>query len=75
MKSLSNPKEIHNMDVNLPNGQHVQITHTGSVKLSDAFILQNVLSIPDFHYNLISIGAFIKTSKRIMKLCTDKCVV
>lgn len=75
MSLLSNPKEVHSMHVNLPNGQQAQISHTGSVYFSDDFILQNALCFLDFHYNLISVGGFIKDSNCIMKLHTDKCII
>ncbi|XP_019173563.1 PREDICTED: uncharacterized protein LOC109169142 [Ipomoea nil] len=75
MELLSNPKEVHNMFVRLPNGQQVAISCIGRVCLSDEFILQNVLYIPGFCYNLISVGAFIQTSRCTMKLHTNQCVI
>lgn len=36
--------------VKLPNGQHASVTHIGTVKISENFILTNVLCIPSFFF-------------------------
>lgn len=45
----------------IPYGRQVPILHIGSVKLQDDTIFHNVLHIPQFQYNLIS----------VQRLCTD----
>ncbi|XP_022894048.1 uncharacterized protein LOC111408533 [Olea europaea var. sylvestris] len=40
--------------VTLPNVNKVPVTHIGTVKITDTLILQNVLCVPNFSYNLIS---------------------
>ncbi|GAA0150555.1 hypothetical protein LIER_37132 [Lithospermum erythrorhizon] len=45
----------------IPNGSHILIKHIGAVRLSSNISLKNVLHIPDFQYNLLS----------IQKLCDD----
>lgn len=45
-------KPIH---VKLPNGNVVLACHSGSIQLSSTFILHDVLHIPNFSYNLISV--------------------
>jgi hypothetical protein len=42
--------------VKLPNGQFVEVTHIGTVKISESFILTNVLCVPSFSFNLISVS-------------------
>jgi hypothetical protein len=42
--------------VKLPNGQFVEVTHIGTVKISKSFILTNVLCVPSFSFNLISVS-------------------
>ena len=44
------------ISVKLPNGESVLVTHVGQVHLSSDLILDNVLCIPSFSFNLISIG-------------------
>ncbi|XP_019168106.1 PREDICTED: uncharacterized protein LOC109163845 [Ipomoea nil] len=72
---LKNQKRAYNMFVNMPNGQQAAIHFTGTVYLSKDLVLHNVLYIPEFHYNLISVGSFIKDSNYIVKMYSDQCVI
>uniref|UniRef100_A0A803MYU7 Retrotransposon Copia-like N-terminal domain-containing protein n=1 Tax=Chenopodium quinoa TaxID=63459 RepID=A0A803MYU7_CHEQI len=47
--------------ITIPNGKQVAITHLGTITLNSQITLSNVLYVPDFRYNLISIP----------KLCKD----
>jgi hypothetical protein len=47
--------------VRLPNGQCASVTHIGTIKISECFVLTNVLCIPSFSFNLISVSKLIKT--------------
>ena len=38
-----------------PNGTRVQVVGTGSVRINSRIVLHNVLYIPSFHVNLISV--------------------
>ena len=40
--------------IKLPNGAAVPVTHIGVVHLSETLVLQNVLCVPSFTFNLIS---------------------
>jgi len=42
--------------VKLPNGNHVNATHKGTIKIVGKMFLQDILYIPNFSYNLISIS-------------------
>ena len=44
--------------IHLPNGQKVLATHIGSVQISNTLILTNVLCVPAFSFNLITITKF-----------------
>lgn len=46
----------HPLSIQLPNNVSVSVPHVGSVVLSDKLVLNEVLYIPDFAYNLISVG-------------------
>lgn len=46
---------IH-IPVKLPNDQHVVATHIGIVSFAEGFVLTNVLYIPHFSVNLISVS-------------------
>jgi len=45
--------------VNLPNGQRALVTHIGTVCLSSSLILTNVLCVPSFSFNLLSVNKLI----------------
>ena len=47
--------------VRLPNGQHASVTHIGTIKIIESLILTNVLCIPSFSFNLISVSKLIQT--------------
>jgi hypothetical protein len=47
--------------VRLPNGQFASVTHIGIINISECFVLIDVLCIPSFSFNLISISKLIKT--------------
>ncbi|KAJ0009985.1 hypothetical protein Pint_33329 [Pistacia integerrima] len=42
--------------VELPNGSAVLVTHIGSIRLSDTLVLTNVLCVPSFSFNLLSVS-------------------
>ena len=44
------------ISVRLPNGDMVKVTHIGTVQVSATLTLENVLCIPTFSFNLISIS-------------------
>jgi hypothetical protein len=46
--------------VKLPNGQFASVTHIGTVRIPESFILTDVLCIPFFSFNLISVSKLIK---------------
>ena len=44
----------------LPNGDMAKVTHIGTIQISATLILENVLCIPTFSFNLISISKWIQ---------------
>uniref|UniRef100_A0A2N9GXX7 Retrotransposon Copia-like N-terminal domain-containing protein n=1 Tax=Fagus sylvatica TaxID=28930 RepID=A0A2N9GXX7_FAGSY len=42
--------------VELPNGESALVTHIGTVKISESLILADVLCVPSFSFNLISVS-------------------
>jgi predicted aspartyl protease len=42
--------------VELPNGESALVTHIGTVKISESLILVDVLCVPSFSFNLISVS-------------------
>ena len=46
--------------VHLPNGEKVLVTHIGTVQLTPTLILENVICVPTFSFNLISVSKLTK---------------
>ncbi|XP_074302804.1 uncharacterized protein LOC141635314 [Silene latifolia] len=59
--------------ISLPNGQIVYIDTIGSVPLAPGFILQNVLYVPFFKINLLSISKISKQTGTTVSFTHDLC--
>ena len=66
---------ITNFVVMLPNGNSVPISRVGSVSLSPHIILDNVLFIPQFQFNLPSISWLTQSHKYSVKFLPDFCFI
>ena len=58
-KSITSSVQIF---VRLPNGDMVKVTHVGTVQVSAFLLLDNVLCIPSFSFNLIFISKLTQDS-------------
>ncbi|CAA7017958.1 unnamed protein product [Microthlaspi erraticum] len=67
-------ENVHS-SVTLPTGSGVQITGIGSIKLSEYMILKNVLYIPDFRLNLLSISQLTKDLGYRVSFDSVSCVI
>ena len=59
--------------VSLPNGINVPIQFTGTVCLSDSLILKDVLHVPSFHFNLISVSTLLRDNDCSAHFFPDNC--
>ncbi|XP_075655657.1 uncharacterized protein LOC142625816 [Castanea sativa] len=50
-----------NTHINLPNGEVALVTHISTVRISNTLLLQNVLCVPSFIFNLISVSQLAKS--------------
>lgn len=64
-----------NENIIVPEGRQIPILHTGSVHVHDNMVLHNVLHIPDFHYNLISVQRLCKDMNCSIKFDGNACVL
>ncbi|KAK9741839.1 hypothetical protein RND81_03G132500 [Saponaria officinalis] len=62
-------------NVSLPNGESVRITQMGSVPITSEITLQNVLYMPCFKFNLLSIAKLAKQLKSTISFTQHFCYV
>lgn len=67
LKHFSHYTYLSNRTVTLPNNYKITVKAIGTVNLSPSLKLHNVLYIPSFHVNIISISSFLHN--------TDSCVI
>lgn len=73
--SSSNPiSELKSSIVHLPNGSNTKITHIGTCILPNSNVLHNILYVPQFKYNLLSISRYINGLKSSVHFYLDLCV-
>lgn len=61
--------------VKLPNGVDVEITHIDRVQLTLDIVLNNVLCVPSFQFNLISVGKLIHDANCLVTLLSNSCLI
>ena len=57
--------------VYFPNGDNVKVTHTGSCHLTSQDTIENVLLIPDFKFNLLSVSKLTKDLNCVVSFFPD----
>jgi len=68
-------RSLDNTFVRLPNDCTVKIAGIGFIQLFDAISLHNVLYIPEFKFNLISVSVLTKSLKTKVSFTSDECFV
>ena len=58
---FSSITSLSNTYVYLPNGERALVTHIGTVHLTEKLIIHNVLCVPYFSFNLISVSQLNKS--------------
>ena len=59
--------------VQLPNGEKVTVTHIGTIQVTSTLKLENVLCVPSFTFNLISISQLTKTLSCCLVILSNLC--
>ncbi|WVZ03156.1 hypothetical protein V8G54_023962 [Vigna mungo] len=78
---VSSLKYFHSYDpikpvtINLPNGITTNANHKGTIKLCDTICLADVLYIPDFSYNLISISKMVLHNNVYVTFTNSQCFI
>jgi len=75
LHNFSSYISITPMVVKLPNGQHVTDTHSSVVKFSEFLFLVDVLYIPNFNFNLISVSELVSSLKCELVFSHSSCII
>ena len=59
--------------ITIPNGKQVLITHIGTIHLKNNIVLEGVLFVPDFKFNLISIPKLCKDLQSMVTFTNNQC--
>ncbi|XP_055835272.1 uncharacterized protein LOC129903760 [Solanum dulcamara] len=65
---------VTDKQVYLPNGEVVSVTHTGDCEIIDGHTISNVLYIPDFRYNLLSVSKITKELSCSVNFFPEFCI-
>ena len=72
---FSHSRLVHNTTITFPNGHVVAIHRVGSVRLSDTLNLDNILFVPMFTFNLLSISALTLSHNCSVNFLSNSCVI
>ena len=72
---MESSKQIDALMITLPTGQQVQATHSGTVLINDTLSLHNVLYVPDFAFNLISVSRLTAQQPLRLTFSSTHCVL
>ncbi|XP_070029958.1 uncharacterized protein [Nicotiana sylvestris] len=63
------------LDINLPNSFKITIIHVGKVSIHFDYIFENVLHVPTFRYNLMSVNRFYLQFHCIVSFYSTRCML
>lgn len=64
-----------NYSVNLPNGFELKVTHVGIVHLCSNLILDDVLFVPSFQVNLLSVSRLVSSTNQDVVFSYGECII
>ncbi|XP_019189518.1 PREDICTED: uncharacterized protein LOC109183945 [Ipomoea nil] len=75
LEFFDNYRTVSEAKVNLPNGNHATVEHIGNIKLSNDIWLKDVLHIPSFKFNIISIHKLLQNSAYSLMFTYGQCLL
>ena len=75
LKWFHSYNEIAPMSIKLPTGHISMAIHSGTVKFSPVLILYDVLYVPDFNYNLLSVSKMNSSLNSIVSFNGFQCLI
>lgn len=73
--SFDDYHDVHRAEVNLPTGSCIEVKHIGSIDLSSGLKLKNVLHIPSFRFNIISVRRLLQDDCHKLMFFSGQCVI
>ncbi|XP_019167867.1 PREDICTED: uncharacterized protein LOC109163573 [Ipomoea nil] len=70
--------EYHNVEgdeVSLPNGSRITVRSRGSVRLGHGLLLKDVMHIPTFHFNIISVSKLFQDKSYSLIFSSEQCII
>ncbi|KAL2901313.1 Retrovirus-related Pol polyprotein from transposon RE2 [Bienertia sinuspersici] len=64
-----------NNTITIPDGRQILVHHSGTVYLNDHVCLKNVLHVPDFAFDLVSIHKLCQDMDCLVTFCAGQCVL
>jgi len=61
--------------ITMPNGEQSKIVHIGTVQLTPTLVLTNVLHVPDFQFNLLSVSKLCSQLAGQVTFTASKCIL
>ncbi|KAL4296033.1 hypothetical protein GQ457_12G012530 [Hibiscus cannabinus] len=70
-------ESLHSIEgtILLPNKSIVSVAYSRTVWLSSSLVLRNVLFVPQFRFNLLSVSSLISDSNLSVLFCKSKCLI
>lgn len=76
LANLITPEPIKTSEsINLPTGDIVSISHSGTVMLETGLIFKKVLYVPNFRHNLLSVQRLVKDASCQVQFYSTHCVI
>lgn len=72
---FTNIESINNWTILLPNNLRLQATHLGDIHLNDDLVLFDVLYVPSFQYNLLSVSKLSSSLKYEVLFTAENCLI
>lgn len=75
MQNFKNSHPVFNMYVQLHTSVKLQVSHVGEVQLYPNLTITNVLYVPEFHFNLLSVSRLTLTTSYCLMYSGDNCLI
>ncbi|CAN1765799.1 hypothetical protein LINPERHAP1_LOCUS9737 [Linum perenne] len=70
---FTSSKPVFGVNVYLPDSSSVSVSHIGTAKLPNGLVIYDVLLVPNFHFNLVSISKLTNDLPVSLSFHSDKC--